>query len=482
MKRRSGILAHISSLPGDYSIGSIGEAARRFVDVIAEAGFSLWQILPLSMTDECASPYKSPASFGANPYLIDLPELYEEGLITKSELVEAAQVTEGRAELSRIAEERITLLRRAAERVIDRSEIIAYIDERPELSRAAYFLALRATNGGKPWQEWESFVCEIDELFFWQFVQFKFYTQWYRLKAYANSRGVSIIGDLPIYVAPDSADVWAEPEQFLLDERGYPSELAGVPPDYFSKDGQLWGNPIYDWEKMKRDGYAWWRRRLSHALSMYDGVRIDHFRAIEAYWSVAQGAESAKEGRWCDGPRESFVDMIREVADGRLIIAEDLGDITDEVRALVDYSGFPGMRVLQFGFLGESDSLHLPHNYPRHTVAYSGTHDNNTLVGYFSELDGSARARLADYVGAPTDLPTDEQERAVARAAVRTLFSSAADTVIIPVQDVFGLGSADRMNVPGVAGGNWGYRLTRHLLESFPIAEYRRMNEIFCRG
>lgn len=475
-QRRSGVLMHVSSLPGEYSIGSLGEVAKRFVDVIAEAGFSIWQILPLSMTDECGSPYKSPASFGANPYLIDLPTLYEEGLITKDELIAATQNDGGRVEFSRIFAERIELLRRAAARVVDRTEIIAYIDERPELSRAAYFLALKSANGDAEWQSWKSHVCEIDELFFWQFVQFKFYTQWYALKEYANSRGISIIGDMPIYVAADSADVWAEPDQFMLDSRGYPTSVSGVPPDYFSADGQLWGNPLYDWERMKRDGFDWWKRRLSHALTMYDGVRIDHFRAIEAYWSVPATAERATEGKWCPGPGKELIDVIKEVAADRLIIAEDLGDITNEVRALVDYSGFPGMRVLQFGFLGDDDSIHLPHNIPHHAIAYTGTHDNNTIVGFSDSLDEWGRVRFCEYIGAH-----DASAESVSRAAVRTLMSSVADTVILPVQDIMALGADSRMNLPGIANGNWGFRLSFEQLAAFPIAACKRLNDLFGR-
>ena len=467
---------HISSLPGEYSIGSFGEAARIFIDKISDAGFSIWQVLPLSMTDECNSPYKSVASFGANPLFIDLPALYEEGLITADELAAARQGGEYSAEYSRLSAERLSLLERASSRVTDRSEIAEYVDRRPALANAAYFLALRDANGGTPWQEWERFECDIDRLFFWQFVQYKFYTMWYSLKEYANSRGISVIGDLPIYVALDSADVWAEPAQFMLDGRGYPTEVAGVPPDYFAAEGQLWGNPLYDWTRMKGDGYAWWRKRMEHALSMYDGVRIDHFRALEAYWAVPSDAETAKAGKWRRGPGRPFIRVLKELAGDKLVIAEDLGDITEEVRDLVRYSGFPGMRVLQFGFLDESDSLHLPHNCPAASVAYTGTHDNNTFLGYVWELDEGGRVRLFDYIGAPHD----NWDRAP-EAAVRALMASAADTVIIPVQDIYGYGSDTRMNTPGVAEGNWGFRLSLSALAEFPVERYKYLNDLFKR-
>lgn len=475
-KRRSGVLMHVSSLPGEYSVGSFGETARLFVDKLAESGFTVWQVLPLSMTDECSSPYKSAASFGANPLFIDLPSLYEEGLLTAEELQAARQERESPAEYDRLARERLGLLRVAASRVLDRSEVIEYVDARPELVRAAYFLALKAANGGRTWQEWDRFECDIDELFFWQFVQYKFYTQWYALKEYANSRGISVIGDLPIYVAEDSADVWAEPEQFLLDGRGYPTSVAGVPPDYFAAEGQLWGNPLYNWKKMKADGFSWWRGRIQHALSMYDGVRIDHFRAIEAYWAVPKGAESAKAGKWCQGPGRALIRAIKEAAGGRMIIAEDLGDITDEVRELVRYSGFPGMRVLQFGFLGDDNSIHLPHNIPECAVAYTGTHDNNTMLGYTWELDGGGRVRFLDYIGADRDAWDTAP-----RAAIRTLFASSAATVIIPVQDLYGYGADTRMNTPGVAEGNWGFRLSKDALDAFPVETMRYLNSLYGR-
>ncbi len=474
--RNSGILMHISSLPGDYSIGSLGREAMHFVDLIADAGFTAWQVLPLCMADECHSPYKSVASFSGNPYLIDLPLLYEESLITGEELAAARDDSQSECNYERLEQERLALLRLAASRVLDRTEVIEYVDSRPALSVAAHFLALREANGGEEWQKWTNYECDIDTLFFWQFVQYKFYTQWHALKNYANSRGVSLIGDLPIYVAADSADVWAEPAQFKLDRRGYPTEVSGVPPDYFSEDGQLWGNPLYDWRRMKDDGYRWWRERLSHALDMFDGVRIDHFRALESYWSVPKDAASAKEGKWVKGPRRPFISMIKELAEDSLIIAEDLGDITDEVRELLRYSGFPGMRVLAFAFLGDDNSLHLPHNCTENSIVYTGTHDNNTLLGYVDELDADCRAKLIDYIGADALDP-----ESITDSAVRTLFATCARTVILPIQDCIGLGSESRMNTPGTASGNWGFRLTREQLAMLDTAKFKHLNKLYGR-
>ncbi len=474
-ERNSGILMHISSLPGDFGCGTLGYEARLFIDKLCEAGFEIWQLLPICATDEVGSPYKSPAIFSGNPMLIDLVALYEEGLITDKELDLEREIALS-ATRDELFTSRIRLLRTASTRVIDRTPIIDYIDAHPELSRTAYYLALSTANGGTHWQSWTEYRCDIDELFFRQFVEFKFYEQWAALKSYANARGISIIGDMPIYVALESADVWAEPNQFLLNEKGYPTVVAGVPPDYFAKDGQLWGNPLYDWKKMKADGFAWWRRRICHALSLFDGIRIDHIRAIEAYWEIPSTAPTAKEGRWRRGPGRRFIDMIRELAKDKLIIAEDLGDITDKVRSLVNYSGFPGMRVLQFAFLGDERSLHLPHNCPENVIAYTGTHDNNTLVGYLGSLDEWAYTRLVDYVGGE-----GESAAKVAERAISTLMATRARTVILPVQDVFSLGEEHRMNTPGTADRNWSFRLSMSELLSFPTEKYKYLNNLFGR-
>lgn len=474
-ERNSGILMHISSLPGEYGIGSLGYEARQFVDIISEAGFTYWQVLPLSPTDECNSPYKSGASFGGNPYFIDLPTLYEFGLITSAELAAARQNTPYTAEYDRLKIERLHLLKSAAARVLDRTPIIEYIDARPHLSAVAHFHALREANGTDEWQSWKIHECDIDILFAYQFIEYEFDREWHALKEYANSRGVRIIGDLPMYVALSSADVWAEPSEFLLDERGYPTDVAGVPPDYFAEEGQLWGNPLYNWQRMRADGYGWWRRRIEHAFDMFDGVRIDHFRALEAYWAVPAEAKSAKCGRWVKGPGRRLVDLIRRVAADKLIIAEDLGDITDKVRRLVDYSRFPGMRVLQFSFIGEG-SIHLPHKADENTIFYTGTHDNNTLLGYIWEADKGTRARLFEYVGAD-----DSDWQTACDKAIRTLFATRARTVILPIQDILGFGADTRMNTPGLADGNWGFRLSREALASFDTERWKRINKIYER-
>ncbi len=480
MKRQSGVLMHISSLYGDYSIGSFGKETREFADFLAESGFSFWQTLPFCMTDECNSPYKSYSAFGGNPFFIDLPTLCEKGLLTEEELEGAKQETPYLCEFERLSAERIELLRVASRRAKEDKaltrKIAKFLREHKDLSDAAKFLALKSANGDAPWYEWKIKRPASEELFLWQFIQFEFFTEWQQIKAYANSKGIKIIGDIPIYVALDSADVWANRDQFLLDERDRPTAVAGVPPDYFSEDGQLWGNPLYDWDKMKDDGYAWWCRRISHMLTIFDGVRIDHFRGLEAYWSIPADAETAKEGSWVKGPSRDFVDKIREVAGERLIIAEDLGDITADVVDLLDYSGFPGMRVFQFAFLGDRETPHLPHNYAANSIAYTGTHDNNTLLGYVWECDDYTRRRIFSYCGY-----TGEDWHEGCRAIIKTMFASHADTVILPIQDLLLFGADTRMNTPGTSKNNWGFRVTKEQLDEINKGYFAYLNDLYTR-
>ena len=478
MKRASGVLMHVSSLPGEYSIGSFGREAKAFVDFLADSGFTYWQVLPFCMADDCNSPYKSYSAFGGNPFFIDLPTLASKHLITSEELVAAAQKTPYVCEYDRLNDERLDLLRLAASRVDaqGRERVDAFLSDYPELSDAARFLALREKNLGAPWQEWEDDTPDEEELFFWQFVQYEFLTQWFEIKKYANQKGISVIGDIPIYVALDSADVWANRDAFQLDHKGAPTAVAGCPPDYFSEDGQLWGNPLYNWEAMKKDGYAWWRRRIEFMLTLFDGIRIDHFRGIESYWSIPADAKTAREGKWIKGPDRALVDMIREVAGSRLIIAEDLGDITPEVVELLEYSGFPGMRVFQFGFLGDKNSPHLPHNYSKNCIAYTGTHDNNTLLGYVWEADGEVRRKAFEYC----NCESDDWSRGC-EMIIKTMMASHADTVVFPIQDILVYGADTRMNTPGRAKDNWQYRLTLGQLNALDSKKFRRLNELYAR-
>ena len=479
MKRASGVLMHVSSLYGEYSIGSFGKEAREFIDFLVDSGFSYWQVLPFCMADECNSPYKSYSAFGGNPLFIDLPTLFEKGLLTQGELDSAKQNNPYLCEYERLNAERIPLLKQAAARVgeDERAKIAEFIASHPDLADAALFLALRAKNGGSLWHKWSEDCPDADELFFWQFVQYEFFNQWLSVKSYANERGISVIGDVPIYVALDSCDVWANREQFQLDRDHYPTSVAGVPPDYFSEDGQLWRNPLYDWKQMKSDGYDWWCRRLSHMLTLFDGVRIDHFRGLASYWSVPANAETAKEGKWVKGPGRALIDRLREIAGNRLMIAEDLGDITPDVISLLKYSKFPGMRVFQFAFMGDKNSPHLPHNYPKNCIAYTGTHDNNTLLGYIWECDADTRRHVLAYC----NCDSDDWSRGC-EMIVKTTMASHADTVIFPIQDIFVYGADTRMNTPGTASANWQYRITKGQLDAVDRKKFRYLNELYGRS
>ena len=476
MKRTTGILMHISSLPGEYSIGSFGKEAKEFVDFLAAGGFSYWQTLPFCMPDDCNSPYKSYSSFGGNPFFIDLPTLYEQGLITKAELDGAKQNSPYLCEYDRLNEERFALLKNAAKRVKDRGDVKVFIQKYPYLAKASEFLALRDANGGREWQEWTVEESDPETLFFWEFVQYTFFTQWMEIKAYANKKGIKVIGDIPIYVALDSADVWADPSLFMLDKSYRPTSVAGVPPDYFSEDGQMWGNPLYNWKEMKKDGYKWWCDRVGYMLTLFDGVRIDHFRGLQAFWSVPAAAKTAKEGKWVKGPSKSLIKKLKEVAGDKLIIAEDLGVITEDVQELLEYSGFPGMRVFQFGFMGEENSPHQPHNYPENCIAYTGTHDNNTLLGYVWELDKPTRNTVLEYCGGYHENWNIGCER-----IIRTMLQSHASTVILPIQDIFVYGKDTRMNTPGTSKDNWAYRITSEQLRAVDTEKFKKLNKLYSR-
>lgn len=479
--RKSGILMHISTLPGDWSCGSFGAEAISFVDFLSDAGFSMWQTLPFNWPDVNGSPYKSLSGFAGNPFFIDLPTLFKKGLITAAELAGAKQESPYLCEYERLFKERLTLLMKAASRVPEkqRADIDARIREMPEIYNFCRFMTERggsAANGDNANGD-NKCTCASELLFAHEFIQYEFLEEWLAVKAYANSKGIEIIGDIPIYTDLDSADVWAHPEAFMLDpETGKPTAVAGVPPDYFAKDGQLWGNPLYNWDNMKADGFSWWKARIQHQLTLFDGVRIDHFRGFSAFWAVPAGAATAKEGRWVKGPGKEFVEELKKEAGDRLIIAEDLGDIDDDVRELLRETGLPGMRVFQFAFLSD-ENPHLPHNYPENVVAYTGTHDNNTLLGYIFDMSDSDRSRMLDYIGYP-----GSDGKYACPYIIKTLMRSPAERVIFPVQDLLEYGMDTRMNTPGKAAGNWAIRFTREQLSSIDRAYWKRQNEMYGRG
>lgn len=476
MKRGSGVLMHVSSLFGDYSCGSFGKSAKYFIDFLEKCGFSYWQVLPFCMVDECNSPYKSYSAFGGNPYLVDLEILHGKGLVTDAELEEYKQKTPYVCEYERMYNTRTDLFMKASKRVTDANIIEDFISSNKYLDDFCRFMALKAANNEKPWTEWTKDSVDSDILFMWKFIQYEFFCQWDEILNYAHSKGIKIIGDVPIYVSYDSCDVWSNKKYFELDENMCCSSVAGVPPDYFCEDGQLWGNPLYNWAEMEKDGFRWWCDRMQHMFAMFDCVRIDHFRGIESYWSVPGDAKTARDGKWIKGPGKAFVDAMNKIRGDKMIIAEDLGDITAEVNRLVEYSGFPGMRVIQFGFMGDDDSTHLPHNYINNCIAYTGTHDNNTLLGFVWELSESERCRMLDYCGY-----AEQNWDGCYDYILRTLYASSAGVIIMPIQDLLCYGSDTRLNVPGRAEGNWQYRITKDQLDSIDAEKFKKWNTIYKR-
>ncbi len=472
MNRSSGILLHISSLSSPYGIGTFGKEAYTFVDLLCRARQCYWQVLPLGPTGYGDSPYQSFSAFAGNPYFIDLDTLAEAGLLNPGDFSGIDWGSPDRqVDFGKIYANRFRVLKTAYGRAKDDGAqthaLDTFISEQSGwLSDYALFMALKDEHGGIPWTAWPDELRMRDEtalndacarlgedIRFYQFIQLKFFEQWSRLKAYANEHGVRIIGDLPIYVPLDSADVWSAPDEFLLDAQRRPTCVAGVPPDYFTADGQLWGNPIYDWAHMKSTGYAWWIERMRSAATLFDCVRIDHFRGLSSYWSVDADATTARNGVWVQGPGIEFVDTVKATFPELEIIAEDLGYLTEEVHQLLADSGFPGMKVLQFAFDVREPSNYLPHTYDRHCVCYAGTHDNTTTAGWFTEANPDDVAFSVRYLG------LNEREGYV-RGMLRGGMGSVADLFVAQMQDYIGLDSNSRMNIPGTLGGNnWRWRL-----------------------
>lgn len=478
MERKSGVLLHISSLWGEYSCGAFGKAGREFVDFLRDSGFSYWQVLPFYLPDKYESPYSSYSVFSVNPYFIDLEQLHDVGLVTGEELEAARQHGPYVCEFDRLKNERFELLSKAATRFVPGDDFEHFFAEHPHTDKFCRFMAIRAKNGGAHFWEWTTDE-EDGEIFrTWRFICYVFIHQWGRLKDYANANGIKLIGDIPMYTQQDCSDVWERPEQFQLDEKRRPLKVGGVPPDYFSADGQLWGNPLYNWDVMRRDGFKWWRDRMSFMCEFFDGIRIDHFRAFESYYACAPDAENAREGVWMPGPGMELIDALKSVCGDKFIIAEDLGIITPEVKALVDESGFPGMRVLQFGFNGDTNSPHMPYNFEKNSIAYTGTHDNNTLLGFMFETDDNTRREIlsfSNYDGENWNCHTAYY------SIIRMMMASVAETVVFPLQDLLLFGANTRMNVPGVKAGNWWWRVTREQLMSLDRGYLRYLNRLYGR-
>ena len=465
--RKSGILMHISSLPNPYGIGSVGKCAYDFVDFLARAGQSYWQILPLCPTGFGDSPYQSTSTFAGNHYLIDLDTLIRDGLLEQEE-VEAIcwSEDETRVDYGRLYDHRGKLLRLAFQRFTPDEDFRRYVSDNDSwLPDFALFMTLKEMYHGQPWQNWPAELVKRDpvvleryrqelrsSLEFQYFLQYTFAGQWRALRTYANGKGIRIIGDVPIYVPLDSADVWANPHLFQLDEHCRPKMVAGCPPDSFSADGQLWGNPLYDWEKMKRNGFAWWTRRLAAAAKMYDVVRLDHFRGFESYWAIPAGDTTAAGGSWQPGPGMDFIHAIQTALPELDFIAEDLGYVTPEVRALQEGSGYPGMKVMQFAFDSREAGNYLPYTYPVNSVCYSGTHDNLTMQQWFDEAAPIDIAMAKAYLGL-------HQEEGYVRGMIRGCMSSTSWLCIIQMQDYLELGAEARMNFPGtLSTNNWTWR------------------------
>ncbi len=487
--RSGGVLLPIFSLPSPYGVGTLGAEARRFVDFLAQAGQRYWQILPICPTGYGDSPYSSFSTFAGNPYFIDLDLLCRAGYLTRREVREAGFTQDGQVHYDELYEKRYPLFRKAYARFLKNTpaDFGAFCAENDWLEDYALFAALKDLNGGKAWQEWpeplrrrrkgaleKAGQALSQEVTFWKFLQYLFYRQWGDLKDYANQRGVSIIGDLPIYVALDSADVWADPGQFQLDGDLRPTEVAGCPPDAFTADGQLWGNPLYDWEKMKRGGYAWWLRRVAHQREIYDVLRIDHFRGFEGYYAIPAGEDTARNGRWRPGPGLDFFRTLERRLGKSPIIAEDLGFLTDGVRQLLADTGFPGMKVLEFAFDAREDSDYLPHNYTRRCVVYTGTHDNSTVLGWAQSAAPEDVAFAAEYLAAG---PREGLNWAMMRGA----WSSVADLAIVQMQDLLGLGDEARINTPSTVGENWRWRMDKKALTPKLARKLRRYMELYRR-
>lgn len=462
--RACGLLLHPSSLPGPFGIGDFGPEAYRFVDFLAGAGQSLWQVLPLGPTGYGNSPYQSYSAFAGNPLLLSPERLADDGLLRPKELSTLPALSSRRVEYDAVYPVKWKLLRAAHSRFRqDRAYAGFCREEAWWLDDYALFMALREQQDGKPWTRWPEGLRDRSphalrqmasdlaaEVSLQKFVQYEFHRQYRELKRYANDRGVRFIGDIPIFVAHDSADVWTNPGLFFLDEAGEAEVVAGVPPDYFSENGQLWGNPLYRWDVMARDGYAWWVARMRKALELSDLVRIDHFRGFQAYWEVPAGETTARNGRWVEGPGAALFERLREEFPSLPVIAEDLGLITQEVRELRDQLELPGMRVLQFAF-SDPSNIYLPHHYTQNSVAYTGTHDNDTTRGWWRGLPAEQKEFAREYLARRRPrMPED---------LVRAAMSSVARLVVLPVQDVLGLGSSARMNTPGRERGNWEWRL-----------------------
>lgn len=494
MKRSAGILLSVTSLPSKYGIGCFSESAYRFVDFLKESGQTYWQILPLGQTGYGDSPYQSFSTFAGNPYFISLEEFVKNGLLEESECESVDFGNDDSVDYEKQYNNRYKLLRKAFERsgFSESLECRKFSEENVWLDDYALFMSLKDYFGGVSWDNWDDDIrlkkqdaiekyrlLLNDDIYFYKFLQYHFYIQWDSLKSYANSQGIKIIGDIPIYVAFDSSDVWSAPQLFQLDEQLLPVAVAGCPPDGFSADGQLWGNPLYRWEFHREQDFKWWIERLRQCFYLYDCVRIDHFRGFDEYYSIPYGEKTAVNGKWEKGPGIDLFNKVKEVLGEKEIIAEDLGFVTDSVRELVNKSGFPNMKVLEFAFDSRdtgSSNDYLPHNYDENCVAYTGTHDNQTITSWFKTISEKERKMARDYL---CDHATPDDELYL--LFISLIMRSSANLCVIPMQDYLGLDDSCRMNKPSTVGENWKWRLKKNELTDEIKEKILNMTKMYGR-
>lgn len=492
--RACGILMHISSLPSDYGIGTMGKEAYNFIDFLYKAHQTYWQILPICPTSYGDSPYQSFSTNAGNPYFIDFDVLCDEGLLKKEDYdaIDWGKNPE-RIDYETIYKKRFNVLKKAYMRFKSKPQEDFYkflSDNEIWISNYALFMSIKENQGGKSWLDWDDSLkkrdphslwlfkeSHKDEVEFWEFLQYQFAKQWAKLKNYANKRGIKIIGDIPIYVASDSADVWVYPDLFCLDENLYPKSVAGCPPDAFSEDGQLWGNPIYNWKRHKETNYDWWIRRIQSSQKLYDIIRIDHFRGFDEYYSIPFGDDTAVNGKWEQGPGADLFNAMKSKISDLNIIAEDLGFLSPSVKSLLQYTGFPGMKVLEFAFNPNSESDYLPHNHVKNCVVYTGTHDNAPIKAWLDEEDEETLDFCREYIGAEKS-----NDNSFIWSFIRAALSSVADTAIVQMQDYLALGKNSRMNTPSTSHGNWQWRMKKNVLTENLTEEIAHITQIYGRG
>ncbi|MBD1936768.1 4-alpha-glucanotransferase [Microcoleus sp. FACHB-68] len=493
--RSSGILLHPTSFPSRFGIGDLGEEAHRFVDFLAEGRQTLWQVLPVGPTGYGNSPYMSYSALAGNPLLISPDRLRDDGLLTEEDFRDLPEFPEDRVDFEKVAQVKIPLLQKACENFKAHAseelqqEFRTFCESKVYwLNDYALFMAIKEAHAGDGWHTWDAGISQrhpeaielwekqlSDQVLFHKFTQFVFFRQWSAIKHYANERQIQIIGDIPIYVAHDSADVWAHPESFCLNqETGEPALMAGVPPDYFSVTGQLWGNPVYNWEYLQQNDFDWWVQRFKFMLDYVDIIRIDHFRGFESFWAVPEGETTAVNGEWVDAPGEAFFTVLNDKLGKLPVMAEDLGMITPEVKDLLDKFEFPGMKVLHFAFGGDADNPYLPFQYPHNSVVYTGTHDNDTTVGWFSQASEQEKESLSRYLGCTGN-------DGIHWDLIRLALSSVSTQAIIPLQDILGLGSDARMNFPSKAEGNWEWRYWHNALTDDLRDRLKSLTETYGR-